>query len=641
LGGAPAAALPVAAPLALRARARSRAGHAMHIMPPPRRKHHRERLITTVLVALTRILERVDEQLLPSVYYGVSVSLCATPSQLGAITFARLLVQALASPLGGVLGLRFHRGRVSGAACFAWALCCALFACVTSFPAAAAVWAVNGVGLAVLVPNAQGLIADLYPARERGRAFGMLLGVGHAGAMVATLFAGSVGNARVRLGGGVVIVGWRLAFFAVGVFSALVGALTWRLAHDPRDEGWGDPDDEDQEDELQGQEAKAPPLPPHPDRPHHPHPHQNQSLASLLDDARRVCSVPSFLVIVSQGVLGSTPWSALAYMTLYLQLRGFSDASASACLAAFSAASALGSVIGGFAGDAAAKPFPDHGRVAVCQISVLSGVPLAAMLFRAVPPDASKRAAALTVALLVSKGLLTQWAATAANNPIFSEVVEPRLRTVVYSLDRAFEGALAALGAPLVGRAAESLFGFGGGGGGEGGGSGAATAARCGDDGPPATAATGGAFARHEPDRGRADALASAMLLFTTVPWLLCALVYSLLHVTYPRDKRRAAAEREAAAARGGGGGGLLSAARSGGRRRQDGAVGWAGVPTAEEDEEADEEGRRADRVLGGGGGGGGQEEDGVEMQGRLLGGQSATGSAAALPPPLPPLRRT
>jgi hypothetical protein len=29
------------------------------------------------------------------------------------------------------------------------------------------------------------------------------------------------------------------------------------------------------------------------------------------------------------------------------------------------------------------------------------------------------------------------------------------------------------------------------------------------------------------------------MTLFAVVPWFLCASVYCLLHVTYPRDKRR------------------------------------------------------------------------------------------------------
>ena len=64
--------------------------------------HHR--LLTILLIALARITERVDESLLPAVYLYVGCSFGATPAQLGSITFVRSVVQALASPLGGILG---------------------------------------------------------------------------------------------------------------------------------------------------------------------------------------------------------------------------------------------------------------------------------------------------------------------------------------------------------------------------------------------------------------------------------------------------------------------------------------------------------------------------------------------------------
>ena len=41
---------------------------------------------------------------LPAVYRFVGASFAASPSQLGYLTLSRALVQALASPLGGLLG---------------------------------------------------------------------------------------------------------------------------------------------------------------------------------------------------------------------------------------------------------------------------------------------------------------------------------------------------------------------------------------------------------------------------------------------------------------------------------------------------------------------------------------------------------
>lgn len=57
---------------------------------------------TTALISLASILEKCDEQILPALYSRVGASFGATPTQLGNITLARALVQALSSPLAGV-----------------------------------------------------------------------------------------------------------------------------------------------------------------------------------------------------------------------------------------------------------------------------------------------------------------------------------------------------------------------------------------------------------------------------------------------------------------------------------------------------------------------------------------------------------
>lgn len=44
-----------------------------------------------------------------------------------------------------------------------------------------------------------------------------------------------------------------------------------------------------------------------------------------------------------------------------------------------------GGVIGGAVGDWAAKRYPAHGRVALCQLSVASGIPFCVLIFRVRP----------------------------------------------------------------------------------------------------------------------------------------------------------------------------------------------------------------------------------------------------------------
>lgn len=82
-------------------------------------------------------------------------------------------------------------------------------------------------------------------------------------------------------------------------------------------------------------------------------------------------------------MVGSTPWNALVFMTLYFQLSGMSDWQASCLVAVFAGSNSLGCLVGGVLGDLAATRLPNHGRILVTQFSVASGIPLAIILFKA------------------------------------------------------------------------------------------------------------------------------------------------------------------------------------------------------------------------------------------------------------------
>lgn len=58
--------------------------------------------------------------------------------------------------------------------------------------------------------------------------------------------------------------------------------------------------------------------------------------------------------VASQGIVGTMPWVALGFTTLYLQLLGFSDMTAAIMIALFSLGCALGSLFGGYIGT---RPF--------------------------------------------------------------------------------------------------------------------------------------------------------------------------------------------------------------------------------------------------------------------------------------------
>ena len=64
------------------------------------------------------------------------------------------------------------------------------------------------------------------------------------------------------------------------------------------------------------------------------------------------------------------------FLTLYMQLMGMSDFQASMLMSMFLGAYGLGTLIGGWVGDAAAVRFPRHGRVTVTQFSEFIRIPI-------------------------------------------------------------------------------------------------------------------------------------------------------------------------------------------------------------------------------------------------------------------------
>ncbi len=122
------------------------------------------------------------------------------------------------------------------------------------------------------------------------------------------------------------------------------------------------------------------------------------------------------------------------------------------------------------------------------------------MAAQGLPFGGSPGIVALYVTVMVVFGLMKSWSAPACNNPVFAEIVPAHMRNMVYAFDRCFEGAIAALAAPLVGYLAEHAFGFKG------------DAARTGDP---------------EGDQRRAAALGNALVWFMVLPWICSFILYS------------------------------------------------------------------------------------------------------------------
>ena len=88
--------------------------------------------------------------------------------------------------------------------------------------------ALNGIGLALVSPAIQSLVADSTADNNRGTAFGWLQ-TGNLGSIIGGLL--SVLITTITFMG---IPGWRISFHLVAIISVMVGVLIQLFANDPR-----------------------------------------------------------------------------------------------------------------------------------------------------------------------------------------------------------------------------------------------------------------------------------------------------------------------------------------------------------------------------------------------------------------------
>ncbi|PRQ48794.1 putative major facilitator superfamily domain-containing protein [Rosa chinensis] len=96
------------------------------------------------------------------------------------------------------------------------------------------------------------------------------------------------------------IDGWRIAFHLVGLISLIVGILVLLFTNDPH--------------YVQNN-----------DRAKDEMPHTlSEEVKDLIKESKSVIKIPTFQILIAQGVFGSFPWSGLSFAPLWLELISFS-----------------------------------------------------------------------------------------------------------------------------------------------------------------------------------------------------------------------------------------------------------------------------------------------------------------------------
>jgi MFS family permease len=290
-----------------------------------------------------------------------------------------------------------------------------------SFGQLLVVRAISGLGLGCLMPATFSLMSDTFPPRQRGRALGMLEGIGVMGIVIGTVGLGFL--ASPALG--------RWGFISLGAFSIVSGLLVWLLVDEPV-RGAAEP-------ELAGRiTADA-----------------ASQYRVKLSDLPQVLRIPTIWVAIAQGLAGTMPWvvMGLYFITWLVRERSLDEQTAAMVFAGIVVGTAISNVVGGFLGDWAEERSPKYGRPAIGQISVIIGIPATYVLLTRTGdwPLGALFALCLGTAFFIS------WPGKGAKEPMMQGVTPPELRASAFAMVTFIESGFAALVALAAGGLADRI----------------------------------------------------------------------------------------------------------------------------------------------------------------------------------------
>lgn len=338
--------------------------------------------------------------------------------------------------------------------------------------------AMNGLFLAGLRPLANGVVAKTTSGNLQGKIFARILIFMNLGGSICSFVVTPMAAIPFEFMG-LEFNGWRPAWIMVGLLSLAVSALTAAFM----------------------EEAPAKRTRP------------EQSMVAAVKDEMGLfwsfLTIPTFGIMVIQGIFGSLPWTVLWMATRYYQIGGSMSDPTVGLLVGLSPVSAMvGTLLGGWISDTAQMKFGAHGRPLIAQVSIITAVPFLFLTFYGIPPEYG--GFWIYLALFSMFGLLGQWPLAGCNWPVLSQIVPEDIRSRVLAVEGALENTLANMAGPFALATAGRMLGF-----------------DLQEIDPSGT------------DLPAARLLGTALMICTCTPYLLTFVFYSCLHFTFPRDLRK------------------------------------------------------------------------------------------------------
>jgi len=175
------------------------------------------RKLSVAGLSAASLVDSCEEQGMPVLWPYMYTSLGTSIGQLGPVSGASKFAMTLLYPLWGYAADRFSRKMLLVWFTGIWGLWTLGISLAGSFPQLLILRVLSGLGLGVFVPVAFSLIGDLFDHESRGRAIGIVRGVGMLGLVFAVVLLPMLAEREPD--------GWRTGFALMGFASFLTGLL--------------------------------------------------------------------------------------------------------------------------------------------------------------------------------------------------------------------------------------------------------------------------------------------------------------------------------------------------------------------------------------------------------------------------------
>lgn len=337
-----------------------------------------------------------------------------TYAALGVLAAIPMFARMAFGPIWAMAADRFGRKRVLIIVTGVWGLWTVASGFAPNYTWLVILFAISAIGTVASEPVLNGMLPDLFKQSERGKAYGLVRGIGGGVGIVIGPAIGLFGNDPE---------GWRYALWTMGAVSILSGILIWAWVPNLTKSTVSVKDDP-------------------------------ESGAFRLRDVGQLLRIPTIWMIVLMLPFITSLILLRFYTTFLVDVRGLGVPEAALVLAVFSVGSMFSAFLGGRLGDVFANRFGPKGRIILMQIYLVC---FSGAIFLATQIDSNDRVYIYSSTFLL--GIVFSVGFSGCVLPIVSTVVPRKLGASAFAfLFSFYQGGITAILSLNIGIIA-SVFG--------------------------------------------------------------------------------------------------------------------------------------------------------------------------------------